>query len=90
MEPAQQSSAGKTFAGCALVGLGLAGLGMSLCGGFFTVVTVVEKLRGQQGFEARAWSEFFLVTGSLSLLFGLGAIVLAAVVWQRVFKRRGA
>lgn len=88
MEPAQPSSVGKTIAGVALVGLGLAGLGMSLCGGFFTVLTLIDKVRGQQGGEAKAWGEFFLVTGGLSLVFGLGAIVLAAVVWQRVFKRR--
>lgn len=76
------------IAGVALVGLGLTGLGMSLCGGFFTVLTLVDKLKGQQGVEAEAWSGVFLFTGSLSLLFGLGAIALAAVIWQRVFKRR--
>ncbi|MDP1825633.1 MAG: hypothetical protein Q8L48_20400 [Archangium sp.] len=35
-----------------------------------------------------SWSDFFLVTGSVSLLVGLGAIALTAVVWQRLFKRR--
>ncbi len=79
---------GKTIAGVVLVGLGLAGLGMSLCGGIFTVLTVVDKLQGKQGHEAEAWSSFFFVTGSLSLALGLGAIVLTAVMWQRVFKRR--
>ena len=87
VEPARPNSAGKTLAGVALAGLGVTGLGMSLCGGFFTAVTVVDKLGGHQGVEARAWSGLFLVTGSLSLLFGLGAIALAVTVWRRVFQR---
>jgi hypothetical protein len=75
-------------AGVVLAGLGLAGLGMSLCGGFFTVMTVIDKLKGHQGVEAKAWSGLFLVTGSLSLLFGMGALAVAVTVWARVFKRR--
>lgn len=79
---------GRIIAGVVLVGLGLTGLGMSLCGGFFTVLTVVEKLGGKQNHEAAAWSSGFFFTGSLSLVLGLGAIVLTVVMWQRVFKRR--
>ncbi|MDP2269132.1 MAG: hypothetical protein Q8N23_06090 [Archangium sp.] len=76
------------FAGVVLVGLGLTGLGMSLCGGFFTVLSLIEAIEGKQGREAEAWSPVLILTGSLSLVLGLGAIVLTLVVWQRVFKRR--
>jgi hypothetical protein len=88
VEPAQKNSVGKTVAGVALVGLGLLGLASSLCGGAFTLITLIDTLRGHQGVEGRAWSGVFLVTGGLSLLFGLGALVLSVVVWQRVFRRR--
>lgn len=87
MEPAQKSSVGKTFAGVMLVGLGLAGLVMSLCGGAFAIISLVSKLQGKEGLEEKAWSGLFIVTGSVSLLVGLGVITLAAVVWQRLFKK---
>jgi hypothetical protein len=87
VEPAQKNSVGKTIAGVALVGLGLAGLASSLCGGAFTVITLVDTLKGHQGVEEKAWGPVFLVTGGISLLFGLGAIALTVVIWRRVFKR---
>jgi hypothetical protein len=88
LETQAQNSVGKTIAGCMLVGLGVGGLAMSLCGGFFTVMTVVGFVQGKQGREEEAWSSLFLVTGSVSLVLGLGAIALVAVVWQRTFKNR--
>ncbi len=86
MEP-QKNSVGKTVAGVVLVGLGLAGLSMSLCGSAFTIISLVAKIRGNEGAEAEAWSGFLIVTGSVSMLVGLGVIALALVVWQRLFKR---
>ena len=88
MEPTQPSSAGKLVAGVALAGLGLSGLAMSLCGGGFTVMALIEKLQGNETLEGKAWSGAFLAMGSVSFLFGLGAIALTVVAWQRVFKRR--
>ena len=88
MEPTQKTPVGKLVAGVALAGLGLSGLAMSLCGGGFTVITLFSKLQGNESHEAKAWSGLFLITGSLSFLFGVGAIAITVVAWQRVFKPR--
>ena len=88
VDPAQKSSAGKLVAGVALALLGASGLAMSLCGSAFTMFTLFAKLKGNETGEAKAWSDLFFVTGSVSFLFGLGAISLTVIAWQRVFRPR--
>jgi hypothetical protein len=87
MEPAPQepSNAGKIIAAVLLIGVGLLGLAMSLCGGFFTSLALMDFVTGQnRSGEAKDWGILFVVTGGGSLVVGLLVIFLAIVAWKRV------
>jgi hypothetical protein len=85
--PQQSPSAGKIVMGVVLVGLGLTGLGMSLCGGGFAAISLVQLVTGTGGNEARAWSGVFLGVGGFSLVVGSLLAWLALRSWRKTFAR---
>lgn len=86
----QGSSVGKVVLTILLVCLGLFGLSMSLCGGFFSAISIAEFVTGKPGGEARAWSEAIIVMGGLSFIVGVIAIVLTVIGWKRLRGDAGA
>lgn len=84
-EGERSSTAGKTIAAIMLIGLGLVGLGMTLCGGFFTSVSLFQLVSGEGG-EAREFGILFAVTGSGSMVLGGLLGFLTLVAWRRTFK----
>lgn len=81
--PQQPSTAMRGVVAFLLFSMGLGGLLMSLCGGFFTTVSVMELAGGKMSSETRAYSQMFMVLGGGSLVFGLTLFILAIALWRR-------